>query len=406
MSTFRTVALLIGTSRAYDRGILRGITRYARTHGRWCFLHQDWRAGDELPAWLLNRRNDGIIARIEDKKMLDRLRKLHVPLVDVKTHHLPDVPVVGTNNRLTAKLAIDHLLERGLHRLAFCGYAGVGYSMERREHFVELAKQRHVQASVYEDDAPCGISATNSESGAMLYEQELAQWLTKLPKPIGLMACNDIRGLQVLNACRSRAIKVPEEIAVIGVDNDEVLCELADPPLSSVAPSADRIGYEAAAMLDATMAHKVSSDKIAAPKMRTEIDPEGVVVRGSTDVLVVEDRIISAAINFIRQHACEGIGVEDVLDYLAESHRAISRATLDRRFMEHLGCTSKSQIMQVRLAKVKQLLRDTDYSLARIANMVGIEYPQYLTVMFRNTTGKTPSQYRLQFAKLSSVGRG
>ena len=395
----QTVALLIESGRAYGRGILRGIARYARSHGHWCILHQEWTWDEGLPAWLTKRHSDGIIARIETPEMLKGLRALGVPVVDVReTHRLPDIPVIGTNNRRATELAIEHLMERGFRNLGFCGFGGVEYSVQRRDHFVHLTERRGLKAAIYEDLGR-GVSAMRRETQAILREQKLEEWLAALPKPVGLMACNDIRGRQVLNACRSREIAVPEEVAVIGVDNDEVLCELADPPLSSVAPNAEKVGYGAAEILDTMMVTSKASKPSARPTGLLEIDPLGVIMRRSTDVLAFSDPVVSAAARFIRQHAREGITVEDVVDRLAADNQVVSRATLDRRFVQLLGRSSKAHIMRVRLDIARQLLLDTEFPLAKVAGMVGIEHPEYLSVMFKNMTGETPAAFRRRFSK-------
>ena len=395
-STWR-VALLIESGRAYGRGILRGIARYARTHGHWSMLHQEWTWDDGIPAWLTKGCSDGIIARIETPAMLKGLRQLGVPVVDVReTHHLPDIPVIGTDNRRTTEMVIEHLTERGFRNMAFCGFSGVEYSVQRRDHFIAILGGHRIRPLVYEDPAARRSSSTRRrESEAMLYADELGAWLASLPKPVGLMACNDIRGRQVLNACQIRGIAVPDEVAVIGVDNDEVLCELADPPLTSVAPATEQIGGRAAAILDKMMATRglVCRTPVRAAEY-VEIEPLGVVMRQSTDVVAIDDPKVAATVRYIRNHACEGINVDDVLDYLAASKQIVSRTALDRHFAAALGCTPKNYILRVRLERMKQLLMDTDYTLARIADIVGIEHPEYLSVMFKNMTGQTPAAFR------------
>ena len=197
------------------------------------------------------------------------------------------------------------------------------------------------------------------------------------------MACNDMRGQQVLDACRAIGIVVPDEVAVIGVDNEEVLCDLSDPPLSSVVPNAERIGYEAASLLDSLM----RGEKVQAA--RSLIEPLGVFTRRSTEVLAIEDRQIAAVARFIRLHACEGIDVSNVL-------RAVpmSRSTLDRRFIKIMGHSPKDEILRVRLNRAKQLLAETDLSQAIIAEKIGLEHAEYLSRIFKRRMGMTPSEFR------------
>jgi LacI family transcriptional regulator len=206
--------------------------------------------------------------------------------------------------------------------------------------------------------------------------------------PLGLVACNDDRGRQVLEACREAGLHVPEQIAVVGVDNDELLCELSDPPLSSVEPDTRRIGYEAAALLDRMMQGERPP---AAPLF---VPPKSVVTRRSTDVLAIDDREVAQAVRFIRDHACEGINVEDLLREVP-----LARVTLKRRFERLLGRSAKAEIMRLQLEKVKQLLTETDLNQAEIARLAGFRHLEYMSAAFHERTGQTAGQYRLACAR-------
>ena len=389
--SLRTVALLVETSRAYGRGILRGIARYARTQGRWSILFQDWQLEDPLPSWLGKGRCDGVIAHITTAALLRTLRRLGIPTIGVgQARPAGDVITVNNDNRLTVQLAVDHLRERGLRCLAYCGFAGVDYSVQRRDYFVSYVNTHHYRPLIYEGQAKYGASKLRRrESAELLYERELASWLVALPKPAGLLACNDIRGRQVLNACRVRGIAVPDQLAVVGVDNDELLCLLADPPLSSVILATERIGYEAAALLESLMnGHPPSVRDLY-------IEPVGVAPRLSSDVLAVQDQRVAEACRFIRQHACEGISVEDILDRLcAGDAPVVSRSTLEHRFRENLGRSPKEEILRVRLGRIQQLLVDTNWPLSKIAAHAGIDHVQYLSAFFKAKVGQTPGEFR------------
>ena len=197
------------------------------------------------------------------------------------------------------------------------------------------------------------------------------------------MACYDFQGRKVLNACSQRGIAVPDEVAVLGVDNDEVLCDFAAPPLSSVILNPHRTGYEAAALL----ARMMNGERIGAEAHR--IEPLGVATRQSTDVLAVEDGGVAAAVRFIREHACEGISVKDVLRAVPQSRRS-----LEERFKKLIGRTPHEEISRVQLNQVKLLLAETDWSLERIAESTGFAHAGYLSSVFRRLSGSTPSHYR------------
>jgi len=188
---------------------------------------------------------------------------------------------------------------------------------------------------------------------------------------------------QILSACTECGIAVPDEVAVIGVDNDEVLCELSNPPLTSIDPNAQEIGYEMAALLHRII---IGEDPLAGT---VRIRPRGVVVRQSTEVTAIADSDTATAVHYIRKHACDGIGVEDVLRNVQ-----LSRSTLDRRFARFVGHSPREEITRVRLQRVKELLITTDFTLVKIAELSGFEYVEYMCDLFKRTTGRTPGQFR------------
>jgi len=381
------VALLIESSRSYGRRTLFGVARYVREHRPWSIFLQERSLGDKSPAWLKDWVGDGIIARVESRQIANGIRRLGVPAVDVRylLRNL-GMPSVRPDDAAAARLAFEHLRERGFRHFAFCGFNGADYSDVRRDSFLECATKSKLPCNVYSDPLKIRKASTQEYEARGLKDGEhVARWLEGLPKPVGVMACNDIRGQQVLNACRAAGISVPEEVAVIGVDNDEMLCELSDPPLSSVSLDTERIGYEAAAILDQMLAGK----KLKQPVVF--IQPAGVITRRSTDVLAIEDRHITTATRFIRERACEGIDVSDVLKIVP-----LSRSTLERRFFHVLGRSPKDEILRTRLTRAKQLLAETDFSLAQVADKVGFDHPEYLSVIFKKKTGLTPGEYRVQ----------
>ncbi len=232
----------------------------------------------------------------------------------------------------------------------------------------------------------CNVYVPRRRGRALTWEQEqddVARWLDSLPKPVAVLACNDIRGLQVLDACRRIDLAVPERVAVLGVDNDVVLCALADPPLSSIDQDLERIGYEAAALLDRLMAGE------APPEKPVLVAPQAVVTRLSTDVVAYDDPTVALALRLIRQHACEHIGI----DFLA-AHTGVSRRVLQRRFKTMTGRTLQEQILDVQLDRIKQMLAETDLKLDSIARKSGFNYIGYMCLFFKQRTGMTPGEYR------------
>lgn len=391
----RRVALLIETSNAYARGLLHGIIAYTREHESWSVYLGEQGRGDDPPAWLRRWRGEGIIARIENERIAAAVTATRLPVVDVSAARtVGSLPWVETDDRAIAALGARHLLDRGLRHLAFCGDRRFNWSRWRRDHFVAAARATRVACAVYEP------TAAVTKGGWEAQEREIARWLQALPKPVGVMACYDLRGRQVLDACRRVGLSVPDEVAVIGVDNDELLCSLADPPLSSVQPDARRTGFEAAALLERLMAGTERPRGQA-----VLVEPLGVVTRRSTDVLAVDDPEVSSAVRYVRDHACEGISVKDLL-----AEVPLSRRVLEARFRKLLGRTPHEEITRLQFDRVRQLLRETRLPLDEVARRSGFRNPEYLSTAFRRTFGMPPSTYRkeggIAFTPSSALNAG
>jgi LacI family transcriptional regulator len=373
------VALLIETSNAYARGLLHGIRAYIREHRSWSIYIGEQRRGEAAPNWLKKWHGDGIIARIESAAIADAVLASGLPAVDVSAaRYVPELLYVETDDAAIARLAAEHLLQRGFRHYGYCGDPRFNWSNWREENFQRFVKEAGFECSIYRS-AP-------RRRGSATWEQEradLATWIRGLPKPVGVMACYDIRGREVLDVCRQLGVGVPDEVAVIGVDNDELLCDLADPPLSSVIPDTQRTGYEAARLLDLLMA---GQSELPTAHL---IKPLGIVTRESTDVLATDDGDLSAAVRFIRAHATQGIKVEDVLRAVP-----LSRRVLESRFQKLLGRTPHEEITRVQIERVKELLTETDLSLAAIAHRTGYRHVEYMSVAFKRETGRPPSEFR------------
>ena len=377
MEPARHVAVLIETSRAYGRGVLRGMTQYNRERGHWFTYFRPHGLGDPVPAWLKSWQGDGILARIDNRLTAKAILASGVPVVNLRGT-LPELefPFVGTNNRLVAQLGADHLLERGFRNFAFCGH---------RRGFHAGLDQRCNEFQRFIEKAGCQCDVYRRPSAKTWEEQQdrLSRWFAGLPKPLAVMTSNDDRGLEMLDACRRVDITVPDEVAILGVDNDEYLCEMAIPALSSIELNLERIGYEAAALLDRLMSGRPT------PKRPKEIGPRGVVVRHSTDVLAVEDPEVAQAVRFIRQHACEGIHLADVVEQVL-----VSRSTLAPRFKSLLGRTICQEIRRVQVGRAKKLLAGTHLPIKHVAREAGFRDVQYLTRAMGKLVGQTPAVYR------------
>lgn len=380
MKKLRSVALLIETSNAYARGVLEGIVAYNREHDPWSIYLPEQERGARPPTWIQSWQGDGLIVRIETDEIARTIRKLNKPVIDVSAaRRVEGIPWVETNDEAIARLAIEHFLERGFKRLAFCGEPDFNWSLWRQASFVQqVASQQGLQCELFE-----ATSKTATKYSWNREKRRLRKWVAGLPKPIGIFACYDIRAQQILDVCREAAISVPDEVAVLGVDNDELLCNLCFPPLSSIAPDAHRTGREAARLLDELMNGR------SVDQERHLIDPLGVATRQSTDVLAIEDDDIVTAVRFIRQHACDGIKVTDVVKQVPLTRRA-----LETRFQALFGRTPHEEIIRLRVQQIQNLLIETELPLHKIARMTGFEHEEYMSVVFRRATGSPPGTFR------------
>lgn len=386
----KRVALLIESSRAYGRGLLEGIAAYVRDQGNWSVFHQERGKSDDAPAWFDTWQGDGVIARIESRSLIRALKRRGLPTIDLRgMHDIEGIPLIETDDRRVTEFAFEHLRTRGCEHFAFCGLEGANFSQRRLKYLRPLVEAAGFQFLSYEGVVPHAGEVTAAIEGeSMVFETELVRWIQSLPRPVGMMACNDARGQQVINACRELGIAIPDDVALISVDNDTLICELCDPPLSSVEPDTRRIGYTAAEMLDAMI------DGQSPEPRKVFVPPTGVIARRSTDGLAIADRDVAVAVRFIREHACDGIDVDDVL-----SQVSVSRSTLERRFASLVGRAPKQEIARVQIERVKQLLRNTDFNLQRIADLAGYTHVETLCVQFKHKVGATPGEYRA-----SSVG--
>jgi len=378
------VALLIETSRGYGRAMLRGVVRYARLHGPWRFYVTPGDFEQALPQ-MKKWGGTGIIARIETPQIARAIVAARLPTIALDVSQSVPLAVpeiarfseIASDSKAAAHLAAEHLLERGFRNYAFAGEARRLWSLNREEGFRERLTEAGFEPIVYKCPQQRRNGSWESEQAS------LAKWIERLPKPVGLMACNDDRGRQVLDACRAAAVMVPHEVAVVGVDNDELLCELADPPLSSVALNAEAGGYRAAALLDEMMRGKVKKPQ------RLVVEPTHVVQRRSTEATAVADEEVAAALHLIHQHAAEQFGVDDIVHCLE-----ISRRALELKFRNTIGRTPYDELQRVRLLRAKRLLMETDFTIPKVAALSGYGSGAYLAQVFRKDVGMTPAQFR------------
>ncbi len=302
-----------------------------------------------------------------------------MPVVDVSaTGALPNTPWVETHDESIAHLAVQHLQERGFRNFAFCGDDRFAWSRYRSDGMKRILAQRGYTCHTFgEPQVPQRTKRLPDE------EQQLTSWIQSLPKPIGVLCCYDIRGRQLIEICQQHEIAVPEQVAILGVDNDELVCNLAETPLSSIIPNAHGAGYLAASLLAKMLAGESVDAKAHL------LEPLGIETRQSTDSLAIDDQELIRAARFIREHACSGIKVEDILREVP-----LTRRVLESRFKRYFGHSPHDAIQRVRLRRAEQLLKETDWPLTVIADRAGFIHAEYFSVVFKKWKGLAPSQFR------------
>lgn len=376
------VVILVESTRAYGRRILRGIADYVRENGPW-LVHIEPRALDDAaPGWLSDWKGDGIIARLTDPVSAKLVQKIGVPIVNLKAS---DDSCLGQadvecDREAVGRMAAEHLLERGFCNFGFIGVAG-SWSIRQYEGFRERVEKEGYACSQYSRRQDRNHLYRD---GAMREEiDEIAAWVKKQPRPLGVLAADDFLGVEFINACRRASIMVPDAVAVLGVDNEETVCRLSHPPLSSVKPNDIKIGREAAALLDRLMLGE------SRPEEPLKIEPLEVITRHSTDVTATADPMVAEAMQYIRTHAARGINVNDVVDYLA-----VSRSVLQRRFRRELNRPIYEVILNMRLEYTKELLASSELSLREIAIRSGFKHVEHMNNIFKQKTGYSLQKFR------------
>lgn len=382
MSSRPKIAVILDIWNPYQRKIVRGISAYVDEATDWS-LHVEEDPLDkmpDMPSW----GGQGIVTTFTQRRYAEAVRDLHIPVVGVEGGYCwyepeSEIPYFSTDNGALAYMAAEHLLSNGYRRLAYCGIPKNRYSLwseQRAEAMGVFARQAGVPYASYVGRQMTSRNWTRMQAG-------LCKWLSSLEKPVGLLAANDARARHVLEACRTIKARVPDDIAVLGVANDELMCELTDPPLSSVEQGAYSIGYQAALLLDRLMRGGRHT------RIANLVGPERVVVRQSTNYLAIEDPDVATALRYIREHAHKHIRVPDVLEQVM-----VSRSTLEARFRKLLGRSIHEEIQTTIFHKAQDLIAAGGLTLKQIAFQAGFSHVQHMNKIFKERTGRTPGEFR------------
>jgi LacI family transcriptional regulator len=378
------VALIYDATHTYDLKVMTGVAAYLHHSGNYnVYIERNALKDQRLPS-LRSWDGDGIIANFDHPTVARAVTLSKLPAVAFGSGHGwyvrgSPIPYFSTNHSMVASMAADHLLARGLRHFGYCGYvrnAINGWSDEREKSFVKCLDERGFSCHVYRPrhkTVQPWISLQNS----------LGKWLTRLQKPVGVMAANDDRAHHVLEACRTVGLRVPDDVAVIGVNNDELLCLLTSPSLTSIEQGAKQMGYEAAGLLERLICGKELK------RRRFVFDPMAIITRQSTDVFAVDDSSVAKAMKFIQEHAFEGIKVPNVV-----TEAAISRSGLEMRFVKATGYTIHAAIRKVQLDRARLLISNTNLPVKQIATNVGFRSVQHMTRLFGEAFHQSPGKYR------------
>ena len=377
--------LFVGEFSVYSsRQMIQGTAAYVRQTGSLELYHISC---DDDPLHQIKNiddwTGDGMIVCLDNPRAacftIDRM-----PIVGIgggAEHHRykTKIPFFSTDNREIGHQGAEHLINCGFKNFAFCGYPGTYWSKLRAEAFKKRINEAGHQVQMYSGLSPNSVSHRDITI-------DLCRWIISLKKPCALMACNDARARHVVNACNSLGLHIPDNIAVLGVDNDELICDMASTPISSIEQGAWQIGYEAIATIDRMLSGQEAKNG------EILIGPSRLIERHSTEIVSFEDEYLTHAVSFIAQHACDPIDVNDVLRVIP-----LSRSTLEKRFQEVLGRSIHSEILRVKIKKTKRLLEDSKLLIKNIATRSGFSTAEYMSTVFRKHTGLTPLEYRRQF---------
>ena len=367
------IGIQVDFAGAYGRGVLRGVMRYANQKGNWEFVMppmyslRSSRTMDPHAA-------DGVIAMLHDPRSVAPFRRARVPVVNTARTVAPQelrrlgVPSVLPDDAVVGELAFQYFADRGFRSFGFCGHPRAAWSLQRCDAFRRACDAR-------------GDGTTFSHVAAA--DRVPREWIVSLPRPCAVLAANDRYAWHAIDACREIGVSVPEDIAVLGVDNDVLLSDMVRPTLSSMMIPAEQIGFEAARVLDDMLQGK------RAPKEPVLLPPHSVVTRHSTDVLSIEDPDVAEAAKFIRENASHPLTVQNVLDCVS-----MSRRNLERRFKRVMKRSLLDEIRRVHLDRATRLLRETDLDMPRVAEQSGFASPIRFSTVFKEMTGVAPSIYR------------
>ena len=380
-----TVALFIETSRAYGRGLCLGIAEYARGHGDWNFLIQERDLRGGIPEWLESWEGDGILCRLSDPGLAELFAKARCPVIDLygQIRH-PRIPFLDTDATAVGDMAARFFVNSAFSSFAFCGFPGLWFSDDREKAFAEAVARFGAEVRVYQPPRAWSVAdVARRESLHPAGSPELGRWIASLPPRTAILACNDVRAQQLIKMAARIGRRVPEDLSVMGVDDDRLVCELSTPRLTSIRPDTHALGYTAAHWL-----HQLMQGETL-PYRHLLLPPVQITERASTDTVASDDRVLVKALRFIRDHAHERIDAAGVV-----AHVGLARSSVEAKFRGSIGRTIKAEITRARIKRAAVLLRETSMNLDGIAQACGFVTASHFLRVFKKERGVTPGVYR------------
>ncbi|MEN6385369.1 MAG: XylR family transcriptional regulator [Phycisphaerales bacterium] len=380
MKKLPKIILMMEPIGEYVQGLLRGIAQYSNTNGPWVFFREPGKHEGTLPQ-LSPELADGIIAKIPNTVWARKKIPQSVPTILIGYREIVHgMPQIFGDTEAIGKLAAEYFLNKGFRNFAFCGFDEFHWSRERGKSFKLFLESKKYKIHFYKN-----LKGTKRKSW-QLEQEDIAKWLKTLPKPIAILACNDDRGQHLITACKLAKLRIPEETSILGVDNDKFVCALTNPPLSSIALGSEKAGFEAAQLLSKMMKTKkmIYSNVI--------VHPTHIVNRQSTDIIAIEDAMMSDAINYIQKNANMDISVDDVAEEVM-----VSRRRLERKFRNLLNKSVYEEIRHIRVNNIISMLLETNLTIAQIGLAMGFKDITHTGRYFKEETGLSPLAYRQKF---------
>lgn len=379
------VILLLDFGEEYSKALLKGISKYSIENGHWSFCrmplyYRETMGVKGILEWAKEWKADGIIGQLYNE-MEEEFNESPIPIIaqDFK-ERFKKIPNITGLYRQTGKMGAEYFLKKGYNNFAFYGFNNIVWSRERAEGFETTVKKAGFQVDYFEHKKARSTDIWYYKS------KSLSKWLNNLPKPIALMACDDNQGVHITEACKHNQIRVPQEVAVLGVDNDVMLCELSDPPLSSIELDIEKGGYNAARILDLMIQSGVKFFR------DIPVPPLKVITRSSTDIFASNDEKVADALDFIHRNIETNLQVTDVVKEVP-----MSRRSLEKRFLEVTGMPVYKYISNLRIEKMAEKLISTDRTIFEIALDMGLQDSKNIARQFKLVMGFTPVEYRKKF---------